>query len=151
MAVNVFFLALMPLSHAISWWAVLTHRGDASGFYTAVASVAAFYCAWALYKVIVQGDKNEKGQFSMGLLTVTATLGQGYPYMIAACVALVIFNFAIVIPFFVNRGVAGIVNLVHKDVNSLTMTWGYVFLGYLLGNIVLWVFTLKTILGFAQP
>jgi hypothetical protein len=149
MAVNIFFLALMPISHAISWWAVLTHKGDAASFYRAVASVAAFYCAWALYKVIVQRDKNEKGQFSMGLLALTATFGRAYPYAIAASVGLVIINFAIVIPFFVNRGVAGIVKLVHKHVNNLTMTWGYVFLTYLLANIVLWSFTLKTVLGFA--
>ena len=148
MAVNVFFLALMPISHAISWWAVLTHRHDASNFYTAVACIAAFYCAWALYKVIVLGDKNEKGQWTMGLLSATATYGRDYPYAIAGCTVLVIINFAVVVPFFLNRGVAGIVKLVHKEVTSLTMTWGYVFLTYLLANLVLWSFILITILDF---
>ena len=157
MAVNLFFLALMPISHAVSWWLVLRaeqkrtdddNQPDTQYFYFTVASIAAFYCAWALYKVLVGGDKQEKGHISMGFLALSATFLQTYPYVILAANGLVIVNFAVVIPFFINRGVAGIVKMVHKEVNGLTMTWGYVFLTYLLCNIVLWCYTFKTILSF---
>ena len=140
MAVNLFFLALMPISHAVAWWMVLQAKDaeDPGHFYKAVASIATFYCAWALYKVVLAGDKKEKGHISMGLLAAPATFLQNYPYVVVAANVLVILNFAVVIPFFVNRGVAGIAKMVHKEVTPLTMAWGYVFLTYLLGNIVLW-------------
>lgn len=147
MAVSIFFTALMPISHAAAWWMVLQTKNteDAAEFYKTVASIAAFYCAWALYKVFGMGDKKEKGQFSMGLLAASAVFLQNFPYVVMAANVLVILNFAVVVPFFVNRGVAGIAKMVHKEVTTLTMTWGYVFLFYLLGNVALWSFVLRTL------
>jgi len=149
MTVNPFFMALMPISHVASWWLVLRNNTDTNDLCAAVAKIAAFYCAWALYKVLGQGDKQEKGHFSMGLMALACTFGKSQPYILLMANALVIVNFAIVIPFFINRGVPGIVKMIHKEINTLTMTWGYTFLAYLVGNVVLWGYIFKTIWSLA--
>lgn len=157
MAVNKVFLALMPISHLTAWFLILKYKKhaevehDPTNLYLAVAAISLFYYSWALYKVIFQGDTKEKGQISMGLLAYTALFQrETHPYAVLGAIGLVILNFAVVIPFFVNRGVKGIVKVLHKEVTSLTLAWGYVFLFYLLGNIGLWVFVLITLIPYSQ-
>lgn len=149
MTVNPIAMALMPISHAASWYILLQAQGNKASFYRAVAQVAAFYCAWALFKVKVQGDKKEMGHISMGLLATSSFLLVKFKYLVLAFTVMVILNFGVVIPYFANRGVTGIVKIVHKDqgVTALTMTWGYIFLLYLLGNIIMWGFVAKTLWG----
>ena len=87
----------------------------------------------------------------MGLLAYTALYQrETHPYAVLGATGLVILNFAVVLPFFVNRGVTGIVKVVHKEVTPLTLVWGYIFLAYLLGNICLWVFVLITLIPYSQ-
>jgi len=147
MAVKPIFMALMPISHAVAWYLILETKDseNVGDFYQAVAAIAAFYCAWALYKVKALGDKKEKGHLTMGFLAFSATMLRPFPYVIMFANVLVILNFAVVIPFFLNRGVEGIVKMVHKEVNGLTMAWGYIFLAYLICNVVLWSYIFLTL------
>ena len=142
----------MPLSHAASWYLLLEAQksGSLERFHQTVAAVAAFYCIWALYKRYIDLSVKELGQYSMGMLSVSSMVfGNRIPYLVMVATIVVILNFAMVIPFFINRGVTGIVKLVHnKEVNTLTMTWGYVFLAYLLGNLVMWSWVLWSLYKF---
>ena len=148
MAVNPFFLILMPVSHAASWYLLLQSADSAASFHKAVALVSAFYCVWALYKVHVEKNKKELGHMSMGILCAASVLlSERFPHLVMTATVLVIMNFAVIIPFFINRGVEGIVKMVHKEVNSLSLIWGYVFLMYILGNVVMWCYVLKTLVG----
>ena len=149
MTVNLIALALMPISHATSWHLLLQTTDDSATFHQTVAMISAFYCAWALVKKYVQGDKKEMGHLSMGILCAASLLfAKKFTHLVMVADIMVIFNFAFVVPFFVNRGVTGIVKMVHKEVTTLTLVWGYTFLAYLLGNIVMWCFVLKTLVGF---
>ena len=150
MTVNLIAMALMPISHGAAWYLVVQNQDNPSRFYQSVAAIAAFYCAWALYKIFGQGDKKEKGYLSMGFLMTTSLLFNDFPYGVMGATVLVILNFAAILPFFANRGVSGIVKIVHKEVNPLTLTWGYIFLAYIVFNIVLWSYVLKVVLGFSN-
>ena len=149
MAVNPFFMALMPISHIASWYLLLNSLETSEEFHMSVAMVAAFYCLWALYKVHVEKNKKELGHMSMGILTVACViLSKRFPHLVMTATIMVIVNFAVVLPFFANRGVEGVVKMVHKEVNSLSMMWGYIFFTYILSNVVMWCWVLKTLIVF---
>lgn len=149
MAVNVFFMALMPISHLASWYLLTESLSSAEEFHRAVAMVSAFYCLWALYKKYMEKNKKELGHMSMGILCASSILlSKRFPHLVMTATIMVILNFAVIIPFFINRGVEGLVKLVHKNVDSLSMVWGYVFLTYILSNTIMWCWVLKTLIGF---
>lgn len=68
MAVNVYLMALMPISQAISWYMILRHP-----LFQSVSFIAAFYCVWALYNNCIARSP-DLGVISMGILAVTSHL-----------------------------------------------------------------------------
>lgn len=156
MSVNRIALALMPVSHGLAWYSVLQTQGEITQFVPTLGFIGSFYCLWALYKVHVKGDKMEKGHISMGSLVVASfrlgalcsdLLSISQVYVVAAANALVLLNFVVVVPMIIKvGGIRALVEKAHKKATPLTLTWGYTFVGYILGNIVLWSYTLNILL-----
>jgi hypothetical protein len=132
MGINLFLLALMPVSQSVAWYLVLTKP-----LYNSVSAITLFYCIWALYNRYLGGNPKELGQFSMGLAAI-ATYLKHRPFSLAAT-GLVWFNFV---------GVSYLVlwlwdatqlaKTVKNDISSLAITWAYVFKVYFVSNIGLW-------------
>jgi hypothetical protein len=136
-------MLLMPISNGIAWYWILfqTPRGDqAYALLQNVWKIALFYMIWALYNRYLAGRTHELGHISTGLLALTAFLQKKYLAM-GAC-GLVTLNFAIVIPIIISNGPGGLAMLFHKEKTALSMTWAYIFIAYILSNVVLWSYVL---------
>ena len=65
MAVNLFFMALMPASQIASWYLLLNTDLDGALLKTTI-----FYLSWALYKKYIRGVE-EGSHFGYGVLLLT--------------------------------------------------------------------------------
>jgi hypothetical protein len=133
---------LMPISNITSWVLIVSSpRGDSAAvLLERVWKIATFYMLWALYNKYLGGRPQELGHVSMGLMAITAFFRMKYPSM-AAC-ALVILNFAVVVPIIVSNGPKGLAKLLYKDTSALTMVWAYTFVMYILSNVCLWCYVM---------
>jgi hypothetical protein len=131
MAINTVAMSLMPISQVVSWYLVLNKP-----LYPSVASIASFFCLWALYNRYIQGQK-ELGQYSMGL-AVLATCYKHRPFSMAAT-GLILVNFVVPAYFILYKwDAAELAKTVKKDTSSLAILWAKVFKAYFVSNICLW-------------
>lgn len=136
-------MLLMPISNGVSWYLIYKQspRGDqAYGLLQNVWKIALFYMVWALYNKYLNGRPQELGHISTGLLALTAYLQKKYMAM-GAC-ALVILNFAVVVPMILSKGPGGMAKLIYNEKTALSMVWAYIFTAYILSNVVLWSYVL---------
>lgn len=142
MAVKIVPWLLMPISNVTSWFLVVSApRGDsATVLLQRVWKIATFYMLWALYNKYLGGRPQELGHVSMGLMALAAVFQKKYLSMVAC--AIVILNFAVVIPIIVSNGPKGLAKLLYKDTSPLTMMWAYTFVAYILSNVCLWCYVM---------
>jgi hypothetical protein len=134
MTANIFAIALMPISQAVSWYFVLKRP-----LYASVLKIASFYCAWALYIRIFVTSK-EMNQFPLGFLAVGAYLERKNLAVAGTIIELVIY---VVVFFLVFSLSASELALKHKKEDTpLAICWAYVFKLYSLSNICLWCLVL---------
>ncbi|KAG7359473.1 hypothetical protein IV203_034571 [Nitzschia inconspicua] len=136
-------MLLMPISNGVSWYLICKKSPGGDQAYALLQNVwkiALFYMVWALYNKYLNGRPQELGHISTGLLALTAYFQKKYLAM-GAC-GLVVLNFAVVIPVIINKGPGGMAKLVYKEVTALSLTWAYIFIAYILSNVVLWSFVL---------
>lgn len=157
MAINVFTMALMPISQAAAWYLVAIYNGGTSSitgtsnidqqqqlitkFFPSICSISFFYCCWALYNKYLGGNARELGQYSMGLLAIATYLQNFIGSVVATC--LVLFNFFLPAYFILIKWNAEqLARNVKNDTSSLAITWAITFKLYFISNICLWSFVL---------
>jgi hypothetical protein len=131
MSVNPIATTLMPLSQAVSWYLVLNQP-----LLPSLSKISTFYCAWALYKKIAQGDQKELGHISMGILAVTSYSGKRYASL--AGTVLVLANFLLPAYYVFSWSVEKVAEKLKKDVTNKTIKWAYIFKAYFVSNLALW-------------
>lgn len=139
-------IALMVLSQIAAWYAVIQSdhaRNPTIALYNVLGVTAAFYCAWALYKVFVEGNNDELGQYSMGL----AALGNFFhsKYAALAGLALVIVNFALGIVLLVGMSAAKLAEVVKHTDSTAGIVWAWIFKTYLLSSLLFWSFSFRKV------
>ena len=132
--------SLMPISQTAAWFALITSGNNAANptnkLYTTLAVTSSFYCGWALYKVLIQGDENELGQYSMGL-TAVATFCQS-KYASLGGLGLVVANFALAIYLVMGMSAAKLAEVVKQTNSTEGIIWAWIFKAYLLSSFVFW-------------
>ncbi|KAL7557058.1 hypothetical protein ACA910_009894 [Epithemia clementina (nom. ined.)] len=151
MGINKVATRLMPVSQAIAWLSIIksANASDPSNaLYKTLCLTSAFYCGWALYKVYVEGNKKELGQYSMGL-TAIATFAQS-KYASLGAICLVIVNFALPIYVVMGWSASKLARVVKESESKEAITWAWIFKGYLLSNIVFWCFAFSNLWNLAS-
>jgi hypothetical protein len=144
-SVSIIGMALMPLSQSLAWyllWQATGHHRTTSTLllYSNVAKIAAFYCAWALYNIVIAKQK-DLGLFTMGLLAVAAYLEHRVASMVGTLLVLANFGFAayFVLAWSPNK----LAKIVKKTDTPLAIVWAYVFKCYFVVSILFWSVVLK--------
>ena len=153
MAINIFTMALMPISQSAAWYLVTlypyhtlnsstgTGGSGAPSFYNIVSTIACFYCVWALYNRYLGGNVRELGQYTMGILTICTYYHKYIPSIIATC--LVLSNFLLPSYFIVIKwNCTELARNVRNDTSSIAIVWAVIFKLYFISNILLWSFIL---------
>lgn len=136
MAINVYLMALMPISQSVAWYGFLTSKSSVS-LYRMVYVVTSFYCAWALYNRYFAGVTKELGQYTMGLLAICTYFQKYIPSVLAT--TLVLSNFLLPSYFIlIQWSPTELARNVKNDTSSLAVTWAIVFKLYFCSNILLW-------------
>lgn len=134
--------SLMILSQISAWYAVVQSdhaRNPTSALYNTLGVATAFYCAWALYKVLLEGNERELGQYSMGL----AALGNlcHSKHAALAGLALVIVNYVLAIVLLIGMSAVNLSELVKHTDSTTGIVWAWIFKAYLLSNLAFWSFS----------
>ena len=134
MAISTIATALMPISQAVAWYAVLATKPLS---YPNVMYTALFYCLWALYNRYIAGVTQELGQYSMGFMTVAAYFQNRPVSMIAATVVLL--NFLLPAYYILYKwGLKELAENVKNDTSRKGIIWAIVFKTYFVSQIGLW-------------
>ena len=138
-SVSLIAMMLMPLSQAAAWYAVLVPSPRQPLFAT-VLQTSAFYCAWALWKNIVERQE-DLGSVSMGCLAVASYLQ--HRWLSLAATALVLLNFLAPAYFVLWSSPRTLALMVKESDGSLAMTWAYIFKAYFVSSFSfgVWCFT----------
>lgn len=142
MAINLFTMALMPISQSVAWYLVVTGSATVSTaslhtFYSVIRFIAGFYCAWALYNRYLGGNVRELGQYSMGILTICTHYHQYVPSVVAT--GLVLSNFLLPSYFIlVKWNATELARNVKNDTSRVAVAWAVVFKVYFISNLCLW-------------
>lgn len=136
MAVNTFTMALMPISQAASWYAVLRKPLFPSLFF-----IALFYCLWAVYNKYFGGSPQELGHISMGILALTAFFRHRKSTMVAVCIVLLNFLLPAYL-ILIAWGPHKLAIQVKDDASAKGLLWAIIFKLYFVSHIGLWIFVL---------
>ena len=132
-SVNPLFMLLMPVSQAVAWYLVVAK--PSSRLFTTVFQTSAFYCAWALWKNVVERQE-DLGSVTMGCLAVASYLQ--HRILSLAATALVLLNFLAPAYFVLWSSPRTLALMVKESDNSLAMTWAYIFKMYFVSSILFW-------------
>ncbi|KAL7557059.1 hypothetical protein ACA910_009895 [Epithemia clementina (nom. ined.)] len=146
MSINTVAMSLMPISQTAAWYALITSdnaTNPTGALYMTLGWTSSFYCGWALYKVLVEGDKKELGQYSMGL-TALATFCQS-KYASIGALGLVLVNFCYPIYLVMGMSASELAKLVKKTDSKKAIVWAWTFKGYLVSNLIFWGFALSKV------
>jgi hypothetical protein len=137
MVINPLTTALMPVSQTVAWYLLLTPSYD---LFKSVSGISAFYCAWALFKRLIQGESKELGHISMGLLAV-ASFMEKKNFSIAAT-SLVLANFALPAYFIFSWSAEELAKKIKKTTSEEGIIWAWIFKVYFVSSICFWSFVL---------
>jgi len=146
MAVNVFTMALMPISQAICW--ICTLKAMSSNIYPLLRNMAAFYCLWALYNRFFVTPK-ELGQITTGFLAVSAHLRSLRLTRIG--LGLVIINYIVPVAAVGLMSARDLAQLMKHDTETIDIVWAHLIKLYFVSNIVLWSYALRKLPQKEQP
>jgi hypothetical protein len=127
---------LMVSSTAVAWRLVVSMSDTSELLFVNVSKIALFYCLWALYKVLLEGNSKELGHISNGLLALASGL-EKRNYALAAIILLLL-NFAAPLGMCLSAGPTKIAKLVQKREDTLGVIWACVFIAYLAIQMGLW-------------
>ncbi|KAL7557060.1 hypothetical protein ACA910_009896 [Epithemia clementina (nom. ined.)] len=142
MSLNVISTSLMPISQIAAWFAVIkteSASNPTSALYNTLGVTATFYCVWALYKVFIEGNKNELGQYSMGLAALGSFCHSKYGSL--AGIGVVIVNFLLALFLVLGMSAADLADLVKHTDSTAGIIWAWIFKVYLLSSTAFWVFS----------
>jgi hypothetical protein len=133
MVYNVVTTALMPISQALAWFFVMS---PLFSFYKSVTEIAAFYCAWAIYKRFILGDSGEFGYITMGLLALMSHLQ--HKKLSIAATALVLANFLVYAYGVFTMSAHDLAEAAQGSTSQSAIIWAYIFKAYFLSSICFW-------------
>ena len=137
MSISIIKLTLMPLSQAVSWYAIFyPSMQRASAFYTVVSQISTFYCIWAVWNRLTDSPK-ELGYISMGCLAVASYLQRRH--LALAATTLVLANFLFPAYYVLLQwSPSKLAQVVKKSDSDLAIFWAYVFKVYFVSCILFW-------------
>lgn len=137
--------ALMPLSLGTLWYKTMSSTTE-TAFLNTLTQGSAFYCVWALYNRYLDGNKNELGHVSTGLMLLATYSRRRWAMLVAN--ALLVANFAV--PAFLvlkipTSKLVRILKRVSVDEDPGAAWWAVIFKSYLALSAVFWSLTLYRI------
>jgi len=140
--INPFTTALMPVSQVVSWYLILKSSRQ-SLLNPNVASIALFYCMWALWKRYIDGNAQELGHISMGVMSVAAFSQKRVPSLVGALI--VISNFILAVCLVFPMSLADLAEAVKHETGSWGILWAIIFKAYIASSTCLWFVILNKI------
>ena len=129
------FMALMPISQTAAWLSLMKFKLPLS---TVLPIFSLFYALWALKKVVVDGDRIERGHFTMGLTFVgSAFIGlesRAGRVVTMAGLFTVLASFVIAGMKVLQWPASKLAHVVKK-----TLLWAYIIKAYFISSLAFWL------------
>mmetsp|Transcript_12259 Transcript_12259/g.16042 ORF Transcript_12259/g.16042 Transcript_12259/m.16042 type:complete len:152 (-) Transcript_12259:291-746(-) len=143
MSINPISTRLMPISQALSWYAIFNcQTKESPTLYNTLMIASSFYCLWALYKVFVEGNKQELGHYSMAMTALATTLKSKYGTL--GALSVVVINFVVPIIGFglLQMPAKKLAKAVKGTDSKEAIVWAFIFKGYMISSTLFWTFAL---------